>query len=406
MQRMSLVETWLNTVAYSHSGSKNTEIYYRRALLQFCEFVGKTPEQLLREYENGTDREFKRKYARYLRTFIAALQKEGYAVGSISSYQAAVKSFFKYNDLPMGFVPSANMLIEFHNRDISREEILELLRTANPRDRSYFSVMAQCGLRPGTISGLKIKDVEKILDDDTPVPCKVTVRQENTKGKFQEYFSFIGADAVRNLKDYLKTREDILTLDSWLFIKFGHPETPMSPSVATHQFKSITQTLRDKDIVAFDTKRKEINGKLIQRHALRLYCLRKFFRKHAGMAGADFVNYWMGHSLGVDEHYFSRDPEHHREIYREKAMPHLRLETITPTETDKIIAQQAEEIERLKRKMNGYDDYVRIRMEKFHQEMMEEAEKRIEEAAEKWKTESIPKIEEKLRKELREKRLG
>jgi predicted transcriptional regulator len=49
----------------------------------------------------------------------------------------------------------------------------------------------------------------------------------------------------------------------------------------------------------------------------------------------------MGHtsSLGVDLHYFSRDVEHHRKQYAEKAMPFLRLETATPSETEKQIEE-------------------------------------------------------------------
>lgn len=56
----------------------------------------------------------------------------------------------------------------------------------------------------------------------------------------------------------------------------------------------------------------------------------------------------MGHTLGVDEHYFSRDPEYHRKVYEEKAMPNLTIESETPTETAKIVAKQADEIRKLK----------------------------------------------------------
>jgi len=78
---------------------------------------------------------------------------------------------------------------------------------------------------------------------------------------------------------------------------------------------------------------------------LRLYSLRKWFRNQAGPAGVDFVNYWMGHTLGVDEHYFSTDVERHRKQYREKAMPHLRLETQTPSETEATITELRQQLE-------------------------------------------------------------
>ncbi len=43
--------------------------------------------------------------------------------------------------------------------------------------------------------------------------------------------------------------------------------------------------------------------------------------------------------IGQEEHYRPRDVEFHRELYAEKAMPFLRLETATPTETEKTIEE-------------------------------------------------------------------
>ncbi|MDH5732474.1 MAG: hypothetical protein OEY88_01645 [Candidatus Bathyarchaeota archaeon] len=350
MKKLDLVETWLNTVAYSHSGSEGTKKEYKIAFKCFCDFIEKTHKQILKEYEGNTDRDFKRRYAMYLRSFITTLKKEGYAQGTIRKKVAAVKSFLKYNDLPVGFVPAGKTYVESHNRDMTRPEVIELLKISHPRDRAFYVVMTQSGLRPHTIATLKIKDVEKILDEDTPVPCKVSVPQEKTKGKFMEYFSFIGPEGVQHLKDYLKTRNN-LTSESWVFSKLAHEDEAVTGSTITHIFKKSVRQLRAQGIIGYEINVKEIDGKTITRSEIRLYCLRKFFRKFAGMAGADFVNFWMGHmtALGTDLHYISRDAEHHRKIYAEKAMPHLRLETQTPSETEKIIKKQQEEIERLKR---------------------------------------------------------
>jgi len=137
--------------------------------------------------------------------------------------------------------------------------------------------------------------------------------------------------------------------------------------VLSHIFGNIVLKLREKGVLNFETKTKKIEGSERSRVSiseLRLYGLRKWFRKHAGFAGVDFVNFWMGHSLGVDEHYFTRDPEHHRKIYKEKAMPHLRLETSTPSETDRTIAKQTEVIEELKRELQEAQQRIQ-QLEKF-----------------------------------------
>jgi len=76
--------------------------------------------------------------------------------------------------------------------------------------------------------------------------------------------------------------------------------------------------------------------------------------------GFENVNYLMGHTVrGSDANYKPQDPEFYRELYAEKAMPFLRLETATPTETEKTIAElkkqlneRDKEIEELKTSVN------------------------------------------------------
>jgi len=352
MDKFNVVDHWLNAVGYSHSNSRQTRDVYRVSLQKFMDFIQKTPEQVLAEYETSEDRNFKRLYAQCMLSLLSEMQRKGYAPASISATLNAVRSFFKYNDLPLGFVPSGSNLIEFHNRDIMKEEIVEILNVANVRDRAFFCVLAQSGLRPSTVANLRIGDVEGILEENTLVPCKITVRQENTKGKFQEYFSFMGDEAVSYLKGYLKTRSKTLTADDYVFTMCGETreEAPVNPGVLTHIFRRILERLKNHGVLDFKVKRKKMAVETsdhrplrshISRGELRLYSLRKFFRKYAAQAGPDYVNFWMGHtsSLGVDLHYFSRDVELHRNQYAEKAMPFLRLETPTPSESEKQIEE-------------------------------------------------------------------
>jgi len=363
MPKFDVVETWLNTVSFSHSGSKLTILRYRGSLRKFSEFVGKTPQQIYDEYQssNTDDKKFKMCYAQYLKSLIGNLQQRGYAPSSISTTVNVVKSFFKYSDMPLGFVPSGSGLIEFHNKDISRTQILEIMKIASPRERAFFCLMAQSGLRPSTIVALKIKDVEGILEESTPIPCLISVQKENTKGKFGEYFTFIGKDSVQNMKDYFKTRTK-LSAEDYLFTKMGKEDEPLNAGVETHLFERLAKKLKDKGILDYKiskkdllqtitTKKKTYERESLTRSEFRLYNLRKFFRKYAGQAGMDFVNFWMGHlnACGVDLHYLSKDVEHHRQVYKEKAMPFLRLQSQTPTETEQTIALQQKAIEELKK---------------------------------------------------------
>jgi len=343
-------DSWIQSVAYANSGSKHTEINYRRSLDYFCYFIGKTPQQILEEYENSEDRQFKRKYARFLRGFIVAMTSKGYTKGTVKMLAAGVQSFFKYNDLPLGHVPKAKHSVVYHNRDITTDEIREILNISTPREKAFFSVMTQSGLRPHVIYQLKLKHVELQAKD----VAKIDVPKGMAKGKYMEHFSFIGKEALTHLRNYLKTRLH-LTENSHLFSQYGK-DAPIPRNTVSNSFHRTVVQLSRKGVINYE----EVQGKPSE---VRLYSLRKWFRKMAGQAGVDFVNFWMGHTsaLGVDLHYFSKDVEHHREIYREKALPYLRIEGATPYEKEsnfRQLEQKIEELEKknleLKQRLNGF----------------------------------------------------
>jgi len=346
MEQFDPIEIWLNDIAHERNNrSLHTRHAYRKNLLDFCAFAGEDLDQILAKYDKTiNERQLAREYMRKVKVWISHLQQQGYLPSTINTKVAAVKSFLRHNDCRLGHIANARQMVVFHNRDMEKEEIVEVLKLARSRDRAFFVFMAQSGLRPDTICHLKINHAEKIMDENTPIPCLVTVPQNLTKGHYSKYFTFLGEDAVQHLKDYLKTRTN-LSDDSWLFTKITTENEPLSRDSITHSFGAIVKRLKRSAVLKFEKKEK---GKPAE---IRLYNLRKFFRKYAGNAGSDYANYWMGHSLGVDNHYFSTDIELHRKKYRENAMPHLRLETSTPSETDKVIAKQSEEIEKLKKQL-------------------------------------------------------
>jgi integrase len=346
---MNVVESWLDKVAYAHSGSPSTRVRYKQQLKAFCEFIDCSPWNILEEYETtGNERQFKRKYARLIRSWIGELSRK-LTVGSVIGYVSTVRSFFKYNDLPLGYVPTGQYRITYHNRDIQHNEIADVLRISRPRDRAFFCMMAQSGLRPNTLSKLRRKHLEPDLSKGT-IPCKIEVPEEISKGKYGSYFSFMGSEAVKYLKAYLATRGP-LRPGMLLFTNHG-TEKPLNTQSISGIFLRAINQLREQGLLSFETKKK---GKP---RSLRLYSLRKFFRKFSSHAGIEYTNFWMGHKTNYkaphipasDCHYFSReDVEFQRQLYKEKAMPNLRIEQTTPLQREQIMERQQEEIERLKK---------------------------------------------------------
>jgi len=348
MEKFDVVQAWIDNVAYSHSRSKSTSVQYKRHLHRFCKFIGKTPKQILNDYEGMRDRDFRRKYAQYIRALISNDLTEGYAPNTIKLHVTAVKSFFMYNDLPLGHISIAKAKTVFHNRDMTKEEIQKILEVSRPRDKAFYCMMAQGGLRPETLCNLRMKHIEPEFTKEI-IPCKIAVPEEITKGQFGAYFTFIGEESIKYLRAYLSTRPKIDPGD-YLFTAHSLDKQLNSKSMSGI-FRRTIERLKEKGMMTFEQKKE---GKP---RTVRLYNLRKFFRKFGGQAGVEYVNFWMGHKANYkaphvpasDEHYFSReDVEFHRKLYVEKAMPFLRLETATPSETDKVIMKQAEEIEILK----------------------------------------------------------
>jgi hypothetical protein len=135
----------------------------------------------------------------------------------------------------------------------------------------------------------------------------------------------------------------------------------------THRFRDAVLKLKKKGLVEYSQKAKAKPG------TIRLYSLRKFFRKEAGHAGFEYVQFWMGHIVeqGQEEHYRPTDVEHHRQLYSEKAMPHLRLEEATPSETDKLIEEQAQKIKTFNEEIERLKEERRKEHETFGKEMAE-----------------------------------
>jgi integrase len=337
-----ILENWLSIIAYSHSNSLNTRIGYLHSFQIFLDHAGKTTKQILEDYERMDDKQFKRYYTPLIMSLIVKLQREGYSPSSQQYSINTIRSFFKYNNLPLNYLPTGKKFVVFHNRDITKEEIEEIIKQAEPREQAFYALMTQSGLRPNELCNIKIRNVEKIIDKETPIPCLIKIEQDEAKGEYSPYFTFIGKEGVYYLKEYLKRRVQPLNQDEYLFTK-EDSKTQIDTDLISHMFRRTVIKLKDQKVLNFENKK----SKLTNRNELRLYNLRKYFRNHTN-AGDTFTNFWMGHSLGVDDHYFSKDVETHKKQYEKTAMKNLRIETKTPDQNEDIMKKLEQENKELK----------------------------------------------------------
>lgn len=305
-----VVKQWLASVSLKRSGSKETKVGYEKALRLFSNFLNKTPTEIIQEWEqarrtgNFIDRDnFSRDYENFVEKFQIDLYNKGYTKGSIAFFVSAIQSFFHYYRIPIEFKPPRPE-VKFHNRDLSTEELAEILNVASIREKAAFTMLAQSGLRPFTLCQLKYSSIKDDFEKGN-IPCKIEVPKELAKGRYREYFTFMGKESVEYLKQYFKTRKKLITDDSYIFMNYSETK-PLNKFFLSRAFKECVDKLQ---LVGKRQFKKPAE--------LRLYNLRKFFRNHASKAGYEFVQYWMGHILkNQDEHYLSKyDIEAHKDRY-------------------------------------------------------------------------------------------
>jgi integrase len=349
--KYDVVQSWLDTVAYSHKVNESTPYNYRHNLAAFCEFIEATPEQILAEYESSDEKEFKRKYARLVKSFISQhFQNE--TVGTLSTRVTAIRSFFKYNDLPLGFVPLAKVRTIYHNRAIEKEEIAEIIKLSNLREKAFYAIMTQSGLRPETLCELQIKDVKFVEDPKKPA-LVITVPVEKTKGSYGDYVTCAGGESYRYLQTYFSKREKTGPEDL-LFMALGEVGPASSKSISL-LFQRTVDKLSSKGMITEVKREKNKKAKNFGKPAeIRLYNLRKYFRNHCNMG--DDTQYMMGHVSGVDGHYKQQDPEDLLKNYLDKAYDALRIESETPGQLVDELTNYKETNEQLKKRVKDLEE--------------------------------------------------
>jgi hypothetical protein len=254
--------------------------------------------------------------------------------------------------------------------------------------------MRQSGLTPNTIKQLKIKDVEKILEPDTPRPRKINLPQEIQKDKFGKPPTFIEEEAINYLKQYLASRTNPTGEDP-LFITYSNPPQKINTHNASKTFRIQAERFEKTKTITLEEIKK---GKLDK---LKLYDLVKFYRDNT----KDYIKE-VKKNLNKDDEFF-------RNLYEKIAKPNLEIEVPTKTKINQIEKQLAltnvkiEKIENIlmpkQRELTPEEIKNLTKWTKYFQNLPKKIEKDIK-FAEEHKEELKKKWEEKYNtEEMREK---
>jgi integrase len=93
----------------------------------------------------------------------------------------------------------------YKSRAPTPEELQKILDIADLRERVIIALLAYGGFREGTLIKLKYGHVRRDIENGI-IPLHIHVEAEITKGKYHDYHTFLGQEAVNYLKLYLQLR--------------------------------------------------------------------------------------------------------------------------------------------------------------------------------------------------------
>ena len=330
MRRISENESiaiWLKKAC----GSPKTAREYKNRIKRFFEYAKIEPDKLVSAWEEidnlWNERKFIRKWTRIIESYVYN-NFENHAPTTRMQELTIIASFFKHNKIRVEPDREKHVFVKYHNRDLKREEIKRILEHADIRDRTFFLMMLESGLRPNTLVQLRYKHIKEDFQANR-VPMKIDLPSELMKDRVEPRWTFIGQDALESLKEYLKPRMPLQNEDLIFAPERSDMKHPfLVPETFSNKFAKIALKLRI-------TERRE-KGKP---KTIRLYCLRKYFMNNIRCDTA-FREFWMGHKT-TQTHYVSRDIERHREEYA-RAYENLR---IFRSQTPQTILKLREDIE-------------------------------------------------------------
>jgi hypothetical protein len=248
--------------------------------------------------------------------FVANLQAENLAPGSVSNHVKGVKALFRCNGLKLELPYSLSKRSVYEDRAPTPEDLQKMLDIADLRERVIITMLALSGFRTGTLTKLQYRHVKRDLERNM-IPIHIHIEAEITKGKYHDYDTFLGQEAAEYLKVYLEYRRkgsptgrkhpEIINDESPL-IRDG--QSNIIKPITTGRIHSVIHNLYVKAGLLTSNPRG-------RRYDLRAHSIRKFYRTQLASLGVqtDYIEYMMGHTISTYHDIRMKGIEFLRGIY-------------------------------------------------------------------------------------------
>jgi len=315
------------------SKSKNTHRSYKRGIALFCEYYGKTANEILKERVKdwkSDDLHQKRRFTREIEKFHAWMIKEKYTVNSARANTVGILQLFRYFEMPVTMLSSEVSKTIISTKDFvpKVEQYREMYKVARDlRSKLIICMGKDLGWRIGDFAKIE-KDQLPDLDQDAPISFELITEKEDVLAK-----SFISQETADLLKEYLPTVKN-------------NPNPYLFPSNRTGHFdaESINRIL--KQLAA------KAKIKIPKNKRLRFHCFRKRFLSECANLSVDIntAKIMCGKNVEKDMLTYLSEVEHRESFTR--LHERLRLTEIPMRKTRETASELEKRVDRLERIIN------------------------------------------------------
>jgi integrase len=253
-----------------------------------------------------------RRLRNLIEDYLAIEKKRGHAGSYVRTTLKAIRSWLIHNDkeFPKGIkVPNDRLHPRIEAEQTpSTEDLRRVLLAANPYERVAIALVAFSGLRLQSLGnhlgddGLTIADLPELKVEGHRVsfekaPMIVRVRAASSKSG-REFFTFLGPEGCRYLKDNLEAR-----------LRDGEKLSAETDLVApSRAHKRFMATINVGDRIRKPMRKA---GVAARPYAWRSYFIQKCLEAQSARGVPDrFIEFWVGHSGDVSDRHYGTGKAH------------------------------------------------------------------------------------------------
>lgn len=193
-------KAWMNSLG-ARRCSEETLRQYRWGLEKYIEWAKTSPDDLLKEFDTSPKGAAEKRLASFL------AQADGLTERTRSHIARMVQSFYKANFRPLSLVITEPMPARENDYIPSREEIQKMVQSCdNLRDQALIMMLAETGMRIGTLVELRWKHIKDEFRNPSP-PYLIHVPVRPTRRKKGGYITFVVDDAMYYIRGILLSKQ-------------------------------------------------------------------------------------------------------------------------------------------------------------------------------------------------------